>query len=514
LSQLEQVLDGCVEIVGIERALLEAGRFLVLEQLDVEFQAAYAREIVFARVEEHALEQCGCRIERGRIAGAELAVDLDQRFRRSRDRIAAQRLADDRAHVVALGEENIHFNDARFENLRELVGRDFGVGFEQNFAGGCVDDVACGPRAFEVGGIDFDFADLRLLNFFQNGMADLAAGVRHFIARLRLDAVRQLHANEIRRLVGCRIERPEELVVANHEAVGGVEGLENVFAGAQAKGAQENRAQEFALAVDAHVEHVLLVVFEFDPGSAIGNDFAEEVRAVVRGLKEHARRAVQLADDNALGAVDDEGAVLRHQRNVSEEDFLLFDVADGAGAGLGVLVPDGKPHGDLERSVIGHAALLALGHVVLQLQADWIAALVAEVGRIRVVRAAVVASGTEVVQAFQVSALALPVADGVVDELELRDVAEVGNRKHRLKHRLQSAIFALARQLVHLQKAFVGTLLNLDQVRNLDGRWNFGKIKTLAVDIMLCHSKKLLLSGSLGAANTARNVARKRRAQK
>src|SRR5208283_4274972 len=434
LSQLEQVLDGCVEIVGIERALLEAGRFLVLEQLDVEFQAAYAREIVFARVEEHALEQCGCRIERGRIAGAELAVDLDQRFRRSRDRIAAQRLADDRAHVVALGEENIHFNDARFENLRELVGRDFGVGFEQNFAGGCVDDVACGPRAFEVGGIDFDFADLRLLNFFQNGMADLAAGVRHFIARLRLDAVRQLHANEIRRLVGCRIERPEELVVANHEAVGGVEGLENVFAGAQAKGAQENRAQEFALAVDAHVEHVLLVVFEFDPGSAIGNDFAEEVRAVVRGLKEHARRAVQLADDNALGAVDDEGAVLRHQRNVSEEDFLLFDVADGAGAGLGVLVPDGKPHGDLERSGIGHAALLALGHVVLQLQADWIAALVAEVGRIRVVRAAFVAehfagmervgnhrrsavfaSGAEVVQAFQVSALALPVADGVVE---------------------------------------------------------------------------------------------------
>src|SRR5262249_31593035 len=106
-------------------------------------------------------------------------------------------------------------------------------------------------------------------------------------------------------------------------------------------------------------------------------------------------------------------------------------------------------------------------------------------------RSAVLASGAKVVQPFQVSALALPVADRVVDELKLRDVAEVGNREHRLEHGLQAAVLALARQLVHLEEAVVRTLLNLDQVRDLDGCWNFGKIKTLAEDAILCHSQKL-----------------------
>ncbi len=189
----------------------------------------------------------------------------------------------------------------------------------------------------------------------------------------------QLHAQQVGRLVAGRIERPEELLVADDQAVHGVEGAQNVFARTQTKRAQEDRAQELALAVDTNVEHVLLVVLEFHPRSAVGNDLAQEVGAVVGGLEEHARRAVQLADDHALGAVDDERAVLGHQRNVAEEDFLFLDVANRAVAGLGILLEDGEPHGDLERSGVGHAALFALAHVILQLQADRIAALVAEV---------------------------------------------------------------------------------------------------------------------------------------
>ena len=63
---------------------------------------------------------------------------------------------------------------------------------------------------------------------------------------------------------------------------------------------------------------------------------ADEQRLVF-GVEEHAGRAVQLADDDALGAVDDERAVVRHQRDVAEVDLLLLDVADGLGAGLGSL---------------------------------------------------------------------------------------------------------------------------------------------------------------------------------
>src|SRR4029077_12874169 len=88
-------------------------------------------------------------------------------------------------------------------------------------------------------------------------------------------------------------------------------------------------------------------------------------------------------------------------------------------------------------------------------------------------RAAVFASGAQVMQTFEVSALALPVADGEVHKLQLRHVAEIANRKYRLKYGLQAGVVALAWQPGHLQEAFVGTLLNLDQVRNLDGGWNF-----------------------------------------
>ena len=208
---------------------------------------------------------------------------------------------------------------------------------------------------------------------------------------------------------------------------------------------------------------------------------------------------MQLADDHALGAVDDERAVLGHQRNIAEENFLLLDVANGLRARVRILVVNREADGDLERRGIGHAALLALGHVVLQLQRDRIAALVAERRRVLVERAAlraehvaglirvgdhrsaaIAAGGAQVVQAAQMAALALPVADRVVDEIQLRKPAKILDRKHGGEDGLQARVFALARQQIHLQKALIGLLLNVDQVRDLDSGLDFGKVQALA----------------------------------
>jgi hypothetical protein len=82
-------------------------------------------------------------------------------------------------------------------------------------------------------------------------------------------------------------------------------------------------------------------------------------------IEEHAGRAVQLRDHDALGAVDDEGAVLRHQRDLTEVDLLLLDVADRLGAGLVVDVPDDQAHDHLDRRGERHAAGAALVLVVL-----------------------------------------------------------------------------------------------------------------------------------------------------
>jgi hypothetical protein len=192
--------------------------------------------------------------------------------------------------------------------------------------------------------------------------------VRDFLA-FGDDGVGRLGAEEVRRLVAGRIEGPEELAVLHRDFVDGVEGAEDLFVRLEAESAEEDGAEELALAVDADVEGVLLVVLELNPRTAVRNDLAEEVGAVVRGLKEDAGRTMELRDDDALGTVDDESAVLRHQGDVAEEDLLLLDVADGLGAGLGILVVDGEADGDLERSGVGHAALFALCLVVLQLQA-------------------------------------------------------------------------------------------------------------------------------------------------
>ena len=47
-------------------------------------------------------------------------------------------------------------------------------------------------------------------------------------------------------------------------------------------------------------------------------------RRIGRAVEVDARRAHELRDDDALGAVDDERAVGRHHREVAEEDFRIF----------------------------------------------------------------------------------------------------------------------------------------------------------------------------------------------
>src|SRR5205814_61443 len=151
------------------------------------------------------------------------------------------------------------------------------------------------------------------------------------------------------------------------------------------------RAVKFALPVDAHVEQVLGIVLELDPAPAIRNDLAEEIALRRHALEEHAGRAVELRDNHALRSIDDERAVLGHQRDLPEEDLLLLDVAHALDPGLGIFGVDGEPDRDLERRGVGHAALLALDHVVLELEADRVAALVAERDDVLIERAALMA---------------------------------------------------------------------------------------------------------------------------
>src|SRR5206468_3251153 len=104
----------------------------------------------------------------------------------------------------------------------------------------------------------------------------------------------------------------------------------------------------------------------------------EEVSLRRNAFEEHTGRAVQLADDDAFGAIDDERTVVRHQRNFAEEDFLLFDVPDALLPCIRILGVHGETDGDFQRSGISHTALFALRLIVLQLQANRVTALITE----------------------------------------------------------------------------------------------------------------------------------------
>src|SRR5580704_3849675 len=93
----------------------------------------------------------------------------------------------------------------------------------------------------------------------------------------------------------------------------------------------------------------------------------------------------------------------------------------------------------------------------------------------------VAASGAQMVQTLQVSALALPIADRVIDKFELAQSTKIGDREDAFENALEPGIVALARQQIHLQESLVGFLLHLDQVRDRDCSFNFRKINSLAV---------------------------------
>ena len=68
----------------------------------------------------------------------------------------------------------------------------------------------------------------------------------------------------------------------------------------------------------------------------------------------------------------------------------------------------------------------------------------------------------------QAAALAFPVADRVLDELQRAVLPQVGDREDALEHRLQPGVLAVRREHAHLQEALVGVLLDLDEVRDRD----------------------------------------------
>ena len=118
---------------------------------------------------------------------------------------------------------------------------------------------------------------------------------------------------------------------------------------------QQGGDRDLALAVHLDREQVAVAGLELQPGPAVGDQLGGAERAaggrIGVGPEIDARRTHQLGDDHALRAVDDEGARLRHVRQVAEVEPLLLALAALLGDQLDA---------DLEPPGVGRIAAAAL----------------------------------------------------------------------------------------------------------------------------------------------------------
>ena len=422
VAQIDQDLDD-VEDVLVAQRHRAFGR--VAADAGVELHAADAAQVVGVGAVEQPVEQRFHRVFGRRLAGAHHAVDGHARGQLVGGLVTGQRLADVGALVQLVGEQALHFLDAgRAQLLQQRFGQ-LVVGLGDDLAGVGIDHVARDDAADQVVLGHRDEAGAALLELAHVARGDALVLLDHDGAGLVGDVeARDFAAQPLGHEFQLRAGIHQAEVVVDEEV------RQDRF-GVQADGLEQDRHRHLAAAVDAEVQDVLRVELEVQPRAAVRNDaraeqqLAAAVRLALVVLEEHAGAAVQLADDDTLGAVDDEGAVVGHERHFAHVDLLFLDLLDHLGRVRLTVVDDHlqlRAHGGGE----GQAALLALAHIE---------------GRLGHVE---------------------------FDELHLHEAVVARDREGRQERGLQPFGLALGRRHVLLQEGHIRFPLHRQQIRDLE----------------------------------------------
>ena len=333
----------------------------VAPQAAVELHAPHGREVVALRREEQVVEQVLGGVLGGRLAGAHHAVDVHQRRQTVGRDVQRQGVGNVRAAVDVVGVDGVDALDALLHQPVENLVAELGVAADEDLAAFLVDDVHRGDAVDQVFAGHVEAVAARLLQGAHVAGGDAAAGFHQHLALGVLDVEGgDVAAQPLRH----QIHREAFLLDVEHVLV--EEQAEDFFRGV-VQGAQQHGGRQLAAAVDAHPHGVLGVELEVQPGAAVGNDagvvedLAGGVGLALVVVEEDARRAVQLRHHHALGAVDDEGAVHGHERDLAHVDVLLLDVLHAFAGGFAVV--DDEAHAHAQGRGVGEAAQHALAHV-------------------------------------------------------------------------------------------------------------------------------------------------------
>ncbi len=339
----------------------------------VELHATHIRQIVAFRREEQVVQQTLGGVLGRRFAGAHHPVDFHLGLPLTARGIRAQGIGEVGTPVDVVDVQRLEFADAGDLDFLQLLQGQLVVGLRQQLAGPRVaqvarqdfaDQILAGnPQALYLGLGQFaDVLGLHpLARFQQLPVADEDVEAGGFAL--------QALGHQIQGKVfavgpdGVGLEKDVENPLVDRAGVG-IVGI-----GFVEQRPQQNGDRQLAAAVDAGVHDVLDVEFEIQPGATIGDDprrkqqLARRVGLALVVIEKHAGGAMQLRNDDPLGAVDDEGAVIGHQRQLTHVNFVFLDILDLVGAGLGILVHQHQPQPHPQRSGVGQSTQLTFADV-------------------------------------------------------------------------------------------------------------------------------------------------------
>ena len=364
VTQVVDVIDDTLAVADVDQGLQDRDDVLAAQYagtLDlgttdtaVELHPADSRQVVALGSEEQVVEQRLGGVLGWRLARAHHAIDLDQRFELIGGRIDLQRVGNERTTIDVVGVQRLEAYDLRLDDLRHDVDGQLGVALGDDLAGGRMHDRLGDGTAQNVVHWHLELFDAGLVELVDVASGDAAALLDDDLAAVILDVESSDLAAQT-----LRYQFQRQGFAFDVEDVGIVEGVQDLF-GAVIERTQKHRRRQLAATVDTDEHCVLRIEFEVQPGAAVRNDtrgvqqLAGAVGLAAVMIEEHARRTMQLGNDDAFGTVDDEGTVLGHEGDFPHVDFLFLDVLDGLVRRL--FVENDQAHLDAQRNGEGHAA--------------------------------------------------------------------------------------------------------------------------------------------------------------
>ena len=420
--QVHQFLDHGEDILrpqGGERV------FNVKLQTHVQLHAANGAEVVAVWIEEQASEQCFCGFARWRLARTHDAVDRIKAHVAVLGLVGLQRVAHPSAGDDMVDVEQLKAVDAGLVECFQVFSGDFVTCFNINPARLFVDQVERRITAKDFFGRDQQMRQAILDRFVRGAWRNLGARREHDFAGLCIHDVE----HRFRRTPLFRVEWNFPATGATFKCHAVVEVAQDFFV-VQTQRVEQGRDRQLALTVDTDVDDILGIKFKVEPRTTVRNNargeqiFARRVRFTAVMVKKNARRTVHLRNDNALCTVDEEGAVMRHERHVAHVYVLLLNIEDRTRFGVRVNLKHDEAQCHLHLCGIGNSALTAFFNVIFG------------------------------------------IFEFVMDEVEFRRSGKILNRENAAQRFFEAGYITNGR--VRAQELLIAFALNLDQVGHVD----------------------------------------------